>query len=52
MAALEGVFEFDPVGPFELKGFSKPVPAFVLKNADDGAGSSASRETPSSATPA
>jgi Arc/MetJ family transcription regulator len=25
-------FEFDPVGPFELKGFSKPVPAFVLKN--------------------
>jgi class 3 adenylate cyclase len=32
MAALEGSFEFDPVGPFELKGFSKPVPAFVLKN--------------------
>jgi adenylate cyclase len=31
MAALEGVFEFDPVGPFELKGFSKPVPAFSLK---------------------
>jgi hypothetical protein len=30
MAALEG-FEFDPVGPFELKGFSKPVPAFALK---------------------
>src|SRR5437868_4474426 len=32
MAALDGVFEFDPVGPFELKGFSKPVPGFVLKN--------------------
>jgi class 3 adenylate cyclase len=31
MAALEGAFEFDPVGPFELKGFSKPVPAFALK---------------------
>ena len=32
MAALEGAFEFDPVGPFELKGFSKPVPAFALKS--------------------
>ena len=32
MAALEGAFEFDPVGPFELKGFSKPVPAFALRN--------------------
>ena len=32
MAALDGVFEFDPVGPFELKGLSKPVPGFVLKN--------------------
>jgi adenylate cyclase len=31
MAALDGVFEFDPVGPFELKGFSKPVPGFALK---------------------
>jgi adenylate cyclase len=31
VAALDGVFEFDAVGPFELKGFSKPVPAFVLK---------------------
>jgi len=31
MAALEGTFEFEPVGPFELKGFSKPVPAFALK---------------------
>jgi class 3 adenylate cyclase len=31
MAALEGAFDFDPVGPFELKGFSKPVPAFSLK---------------------
>jgi adenylate cyclase len=31
MAALEGVFAFDPVGPFDLKGFSKPMPAFSLK---------------------
>jgi hypothetical protein len=31
MAALEGAFEFDPAGPFELKGFSKPVPGFALK---------------------
>jgi len=31
MAALEGAFAFDPVGPFELKGFSKAVPAFALK---------------------
>jgi adenylate cyclase len=31
MAALEGVVDFDPVGPFELKGFSKPVSAFALK---------------------
>jgi len=32
MAALEGAFEFDATGPFELKGFSKPVPAFALKH--------------------
>jgi len=31
VAALEGAFEFDPVGPFELKGFSKPMPGFALK---------------------
>jgi adenylate cyclase len=31
MAALDGVFQFDPVGPFELKGFSKPMPGFLLK---------------------
>ncbi|MGQ0653824.1 MAG: adenylate/guanylate cyclase domain-containing protein [Betaproteobacteria bacterium] len=31
MAALDGVFDFDPVGPFELKGFSKPMPGFLLK---------------------
>ena len=31
MAALEGVFEFDPVGPLALKGLSNPVPAFALK---------------------
>ena len=31
MAALDGVYEFDPVGPFELKGFSKPMPGFALK---------------------
>jgi adenylate cyclase len=36
MAALEGMFEFDPAGPFELKGFSKPVPAFVLRNSGSG----------------
>ena len=32
MAALEAAFEFDAAGPFELKGFSKPVPAFALRN--------------------
>lgn len=31
-AALDGVFDFDPVGPLTLKGFSQPVAAFVLKN--------------------
>ena len=31
MAALEGAFQFDPVGPLALKGFDKPVPAFSLK---------------------
>ena len=34
MAALDGVFEFDAVGPFQLKGFSKPMPGFALRNAD------------------
>jgi adenylate cyclase len=33
MAALDGLFEFDPVGPFTLKGFSQPVAAFSLRNA-------------------
>src|SRR6267378_115913 len=28
MAALESAFEFDPAGPFTLKGFAQPVPAF------------------------
>jgi adenylate cyclase len=32
MAALEGAFEFDSVGPLTLKGFSQPVPAFALRN--------------------
>jgi adenylate cyclase len=32
MAALEGVFQFDAVGPLTLKGFDKPVPAFALKS--------------------
>jgi adenylate cyclase len=32
MATLDGVFDFDPVGPLTLKGFSHPVPAFALKN--------------------
>lgn len=31
VAALEGTFDFDELGPFELKGFSKPVAAFALK---------------------
>jgi class 3 adenylate cyclase len=31
MAALDGAFEFEPVGPLSLKGFDKPVPAFALK---------------------
>jgi adenylate cyclase len=30
-AALEGAFEFEPVGPLTLKGFEKPVPASTLK---------------------
>ena len=32
MAALDGTFECEAVGPFDLKGFSKPVSAFALKN--------------------
>ncbi len=32
MATLEGAFEFEPVGPLSLKGFSQPVPAFALQN--------------------
>jgi adenylate cyclase len=32
MAALEGAFDFDSVGPLTLKGFSQPVPAFALGN--------------------
>ncbi|HET7198249.1 MAG TPA: response regulator [Burkholderiales bacterium] len=31
MAALEGAFQFEAVGPLALKGFDKPVPAFALK---------------------
>ncbi len=30
-AALEGFAEFDPLGPFTLKGFAQPVPAFALR---------------------
>jgi class 3 adenylate cyclase len=30
-AALEGAFDFEPVGPLTLKGFDKPVPAFALR---------------------
>jgi len=33
MAALDGVFDFDAVGPLDLKGFAQPVPAFSLRNA-------------------
>jgi class 3 adenylate cyclase len=32
MAALEGAFQFEPVGPLALKGFDKPVPAFALNS--------------------
>ena len=32
MAALDGAFPSEPVGPFTLKGFSQPVPAFALKS--------------------
>jgi class 3 adenylate cyclase len=31
MAALDGAFQFDPVGDLSLKGFSQPVPGFALK---------------------
>lgn len=31
MAALEGAHDFHPLGPLALKGFEKPVPAFLLK---------------------
>ena len=31
MAALDGLFEFEPVGALTLKGFSQPVPGFALK---------------------
>jgi len=33
MAVLDGVFDFDSMGPLTLKGFSQPVPAFSLRNA-------------------
>jgi adenylate cyclase len=36
MAALDGVFECEPLGPLALKGFSNPVPAFALKNRGQG----------------
>ena len=39
MAALDGGFAFDPVGPLALKGFDKPVPAFALRNPDPNSGS-------------
>jgi hypothetical protein len=32
MAALDGAFECEPLGPLALKGFSNPVPAFALQN--------------------
>src|SRR6266850_1112794 len=31
MAALEGFAQFDALGPFNLKGFAQPVPAFALR---------------------
>jgi len=30
-AVLEGVFEFEALGPLALKGFAQPVPAFALR---------------------
>jgi class 3 adenylate cyclase len=33
MAALDGAFDTEPVGPLTLKGFSQPVPAFALRRA-------------------
>jgi class 3 adenylate cyclase len=32
MAALDGIFDFEPVGELTLKGFSKPMPGFALKS--------------------
>ena len=32
VAALDGAFASEPVGPFTLKGFSQPVAAFALKS--------------------
>jgi len=31
VAALDDAFQTEPAGPFTLKGFSQPVPAFLLK---------------------
>jgi class 3 adenylate cyclase len=31
VAAVDGAFGFDPLGPLNLKGFAQPVPAFVLR---------------------
>jgi class 3 adenylate cyclase len=31
VAALEGAFQCEPAGPFTLKGFAQPVPAFLLQ---------------------
>ena len=31
MAVLDGVFDFDSLGPLTLKGFAQPVPAFALR---------------------
>jgi len=31
MAALDGSFQFEPVGELALKGLSQPVPGFALK---------------------
>ena len=32
MAVLDGTFNFEPVGELALKGFSQPVPGFLLKS--------------------
>ena len=34
-AAIEDRFETEPIGEIELKGMSRPVPAFAVRRAKD-----------------